>query len=261
LLKRNDRPDELNVRYKQSFIFRYVIPYAFKEKDIAGLAKLYAWSRHESVKKQALQNLKQLLHDPECIQKEKLWRHVANMERILRPRRDDPQLKDKNITMLFLEVYRIVISLLYVAIISGKVNHDAIDDILKQGQEANAEVDALAQDLYQLGFDHDQVLSHTSIIGTFLTKKLHTAEDQKKSKTLRMLVKNINYLVESNLTVDEQRFKENGIKSSIKDLTDTFHQHVIFHYLVIVVSVVVLLILLLSLTPSANIVASFLAIY
>ena len=238
-----------------------MIPYAFKEKDIAGLAKLYAWSRHESVKSQALQNLKQLLHDPECIRKEKVWRHVANMERILRPRRDDPQLKDKNITMLFLEVYRIIISLLYIAIISGKVNHDAIEDILQHGKEANDEVDALAQDLYQLNFDHDQVLSHTSIIGRFLTKKLHTAEDQEKSKTLRTLVKNINHLVESNLTADEQRSKENGIKSSIKDLTDTFHQHVIFHYLVMVVSVVVLLIILLSLTLSANIVSSFLATF
>ena len=234
-LKQNNCREELNAHYHESFICRYVVPYTVERKDIAGLAKLYSWSYHESVKSQALQNLKALLHDP-SVWRMKLWKHLVNMERILRPKQEDPKMKDKNIVMLCLEVYRLIISLLYIAIVSGNLGRDDVADILEHRKETHCVLEALAEELYLLNFDRDQVKSHMYIIAKFLTDKLHTAVDMNKSQKVSVMVKQLNHLTEANLTAEDQKSSVNDIQSSMGCLSDKFHQHVIFHYLVILVS-------------------------
>ena len=235
LLKQNDCQEELNAVGHQTFICRYVVPYAVEKKDIVGLAKLYSWSRHELVKRQALQNLKALLHDQSHIKKKTLWKDLVNIEHSIRPRQDDPKVKDKNIVMLCLEVYRLIISLLYIGIVSGDVVRDDIADILEQRQEANRVLEDLEQELSHLKFDCDQVKSQMYIIGKFLKDKLCTAMAMNKSQ-VSVMVKQLNHLIEGNLTAADQKSTEEAIQSSMRCLTDKFHQHVIFHYLVILVS-------------------------
>ena len=233
LLKSNACPEETS-RYEPSFICRYVIPYAVEKRDIAGLAKLYAWSCHESVKRQALQELKKLLHNPHCMERRKISKHIVKMECILRPRQDDPKMKDKNIVILYFEVYRLIITLLNIAILNGDVTREDVADILEHGQEANGVLQTVAKELECLKFDRDQVKSHTYVIGKFLSAvDMHLLN---KSPKVSVMVKQLNHLIEAKLTVAEQKAIEREIQSSIRSITDKFHQHVIFHYLIILVS-------------------------
>ena len=238
-LKQNNWQDELRVHYGEEFVLRYVIPYAVQNEDIVGLAELYAWSTHESVKCQVLQNLNSLLHRPSCLKKNTLGKQLINTERILRPKHDDTNLKDKNVIMVFLEVYRLVISLLYIAIVTGDVKRDDIADILEHGRDANGVLEGQAQQLYNLNFDHDLVKSHMYIIGKFLKVELYRAVESKKSQTVRVIVMQLIHLMTATLTSDEITSIKKAMKSSISCLTSKFQQHVTFYYLTILVSCII----------------------
>ena len=143
-------------------------------------------------------------------------------------------MKDKNIVILYLEVYRVVITLLNIAILNGDVTREDIADILEHGQEANCVLQTVAKELEYLKFDRDQVKSHMYVIGKFLSAvETHFLN---KSSKVSVMVKQLNHLIEAKLTVAEQKAIEKDIQSSIRSMTDKFHQHVIFHYLIILVS-------------------------
>ena len=241
-LKENDRLEELHAHYGKLYVSKYVIPYACRNKDLAGLAKLYAWSRDNSIKLHALEKVKDLLNHYTSITDKNFGKHLVAMELVLRPKRDDPKVKDMTIVMLYLEVYRITISMLYLAIVSGSVLPQQVKDVLDHRQQAHDALEALADDTQQIyHVDPEQVKAHTYVICKFFTERLPTAVDEnspkKKKKTLSTVVGQLDVLTGKNLPQPQRQEIERAIDSSITEcLPDKFHRHVIFHYLVILVS-------------------------
>ena len=219
-------------------ICKHIIPNALREKEYNCLANLYASSCNDAVKRQALQTMKELLTRYTFTTDKEIGEQLVHIESVLRPKQDGP--KDPTIVKLYLEVYHLVVTLLYIAVASGSISQQQVGDVLEHGQEASSALEALVSEQLQFHWaDADQLNSHMYIIGKFLKEKLRAAvETPKYIDKLNVFLKRLNSLTDPRLTVDERSSRQRVIEPSItKCLPDKFHQHVVFHYLVILVSV------------------------
>ena len=225
------------------YISKYVIPHAFRKKDLAGLAKLFAWATDNNIKLHTLETTKELLIRHTSIADRKFGEHLVAVERVLRPKEGEAHVTDMTIIMVYLEVYRLVISLIYLAVVSGNISPDQVKDVFDCRLQAHDALKSLAGEYQQLyNVDPDHILAHTYVIGKFYTEKLASAiegSSPKKKKNnlgMLMLMRQLAILKGSNLPKPQRHEIENSVASSIKEcLSDKFLRHVFFHYLVILV--------------------------
>ena len=240
-LKANSRPEELHAHYTSMYISKYVIPHAFRKKDLAGLAKLFAWATDNNIKLHTLETTKELLIRHTSIADKKFGEHLVAVERVLRPKKGEAHVTDMTIIMVYLEVYRFVISLIYLAVVSGSISPDQVKDVSDSRLQAHDALKSLAGEYQRLyNVDPDHILAHTYVIGKFFTEKLASAiegpSSKKKNNNLGTLVGQLAILKGSNLPKPQRQQIENSVASSIAEcLSDKFLRHVFFHYLVILV--------------------------
>ncbi|KAK2160927.1 hypothetical protein NP493_1617g00001 [Ridgeia piscesae] len=150
-------------------------------------------------------------------------------------------VKDATVVKLYLEVYHLVVTLLYIAVVSGSVSGEEVkeSEIWNHAEDANGALKHLVKDQHEVHYaDVDQLKSHEYIIGKFLKENLRAAVGKPQDVAkLGMAVKQLNALVgDATMTSAARDARQKVIESSItKCLDDKFHQHVVFHYLVIVV--------------------------
>jgi len=199
-------------------------------------------SSDTAVKRQALQYIKDVIIRPRltAAADENLGRHLLSIAFILRP--TTAMVKDATVVKLYLEVYHLVVTLLYIAVVSGSVSGEEVkeSEIWNHAEDANGALKHLVKDQHEVHYaDVDQLKSHEYIIGKFLKENLRAAVGKPQDVAkLGMAVKQLNALVgDATMTSAARDARQKVIESSItKCLDDKFHQHVVFHYLVIVVS-------------------------
>jgi len=224
------------------YISKYVIPHAFRKKDLAGLAKLFVWTSDSNIKLHTLEATKELLIRHTSIADKKFGEHLVAVELVLRPKKGEAHVTDMTIIMVYLEVYRLVVSLIYLAVVSGNISPGQITDVSDCTLQAHDALKSLAGEYQRLyNVDPDHVQAHTYVIGKFFTEKLASSIEgsspkKKKKNNIGTLVGQLAILKGSNLPKPQRQEIENSVASSITEcLCDKFLRHVFFHYLVILV--------------------------
>jgi len=145
---------------------------------------------------------------------------------------------------VYLEVYRLVVSLIYLAVVSGNISPGQITDVSDCTLQAHDALKSLAGEYQRLyNVDPDHVQAHTYVIGKFFTEKLASSIEgsspkKKKKNNIGTLVGQLAILKGSNLPKPQRQEIENSVASSITEcLCDKFLRHVFFHYLVILVRI------------------------
>ena len=199
-------------------------------------------SSDTAVKRQALQYIKDVITRPRLTsaEDENVGLYLLNIASILRP--TTAMVKDATVVKLYLEVYHLVVTLLYIAVVNGSVSEEQVkgSEIWNHAAEANGALKHLVKDQHEVHYANaDQLKSHEYIIGKFLNDKLRAAVEKPQDVTkLSKAVKQLNAFVsDATMTSVARGARQKDIESSItKCLHDKFHQHVVFHYVVIVVS-------------------------
>ena len=195
-------------------------------------------SSDTAVKRQALQYIKDFIIRPR--QTSAANEIMLSIAFILRP--TTAMDKDATVVKLYLEVYHLVVTLLYIAVVSGSVSEEQVkgSEIWNHAVEANGALKHLVKDQHEVHYtDADQLKSHEYIIGKFLNDKLRAAVEKPQDVAkLSKAVKQLNAFVsDATMTSVARGARQKDIESSItKCLDDKFHQHVVFHYVVTMVS-------------------------